>query len=125
MNGQSESSGRCLWLLSVGPVIWIVHFLLSYVTAAIYCAKAAGFETGVAPVRVAVSAYTALALIGLVATGIHAMRRSEPGDAATRRQSRAADRRRFIGSATALLCGLSGLATIYVAAVTLFFESCH
>ena len=123
MNAQDQRSGRSLWLLIVGPVVWIAHFLLSYVTAAVYCAKADG--TGLAPVRLAVGAYTALALIGLVATGVHAMRRTESGETATRRQGRAADRRRFIGSATALLCGLSGLATLYVAIVALFFESCR
>lgn len=123
MTVQDDRSGRSLWLLMVGPVIWIAHFLLSYVTAAVYCAKAAG--TGIAPVRFAVGAWTALALIGLVATGVHAMRRPEAGVAATRRLDRAADRRRFIGSTTVLLCGLSGLATIYVAVVAVFFESCR
>ena len=119
MNAQDERSGRSLWLLIAGPGIWIAHFLLSYVTASVYCAKTAGI--GLAPVRLAVGAYTALALIGLVAAGVYATRRPEPGDAATGRQSR----RRFIGSATVLLCGLGGLATMYVAIVALFFEGCR
>jgi len=48
-----------------------------------------------------------------------------PVNAATRRERSAGGRRRFIRSATLLLCGLSGLATIYVAVVAAFFESCR
>ena len=31
-----------LWLLTFGPGIWAVHFLLCYVTAAVWCARVAG-----------------------------------------------------------------------------------
>lgn len=47
------------WDLIIGPTAWTLHFLLSYGTAAVYCAKAGG---DIAPVRYAIAGYTAVAL---------------------------------------------------------------
>ena len=45
----------------VSPTIWGVHFLLSYITAAIYCAKYAPPDGSLRGVRWAIAAYTILA----------------------------------------------------------------
>ena len=44
------------------PTIWAAHFLLCYVTAAIWCAKVAGPDGSLGGVRVAIAVYTVLAL---------------------------------------------------------------
>lgn len=116
-----------LWILVIGPGIWALHFLLSYVFAAVHCAKAASIDAGLGPVRMAVASFTAIALAVIVATGMYGWRRLrmdtvEPGP---HDESTAGDRRRFMGLATLLLSGLSGVATIYVAVVVAFFENCR
>jgi hypothetical protein len=125
-----SESRESLWLLTLGPAIWALHFTLSYLTAAIYCAKLAGpalFDPQpLGPVRLAIAAYTVLALLGIGWIGWHGLRRHNfgaarpPHDAPT-----AADRHRFLGFATLLLCGLSLVATLYVALPALFIGSCR
>jgi hypothetical protein len=116
---------QSLWLLMTAPIIWATHFLLCYLTAALWCAKLADGNGGFEVVRMAVGLYTLLALIGIGITGTHGLRRHRfgrarlPHDAAT-----AADRHRFLGFATVLLAGLSAVATLYGALPALFIGSC-
>ena len=51
---------QSLWLLTASPVIWAAHFMLSYITASIWCAKLAGPDKSLGEVRVAIVIYTAL-----------------------------------------------------------------
>ena len=114
-----------LWRLIYGPVIWLLHFLLSYITTAVWCARAGG---SLDSVRMLMGIYT---LLALVAVGL-IMRRGlrcagsgtiltmlPPHDAPT-----AMDRRRFIEFTTALLCGLSIVAILYVALTPVFIGHC-
>ncbi|HET8790480.1 MAG TPA: hypothetical protein VFM75_04675, partial [Modicisalibacter sp.] len=54
-----------LWLLAFGPTIWMFYFLLSYITAAIWCAKVAGRGGSLEGARILIGIYTVLALIGI------------------------------------------------------------
>lgn len=114
-----------LWQLVAGPSAWMLHFLLCYVTAAIHCAKA----TEAVPLdgaRIALWIYTALALAVIAAFGWRGWRQHRAGrqplphDAGT-----AADRRRFLGFATFLLCGLSAVAVIYTTLAIAVIGSCR
>lgn len=119
---RSES----LWMLTVGPAIWSVHLLLSYGTAAVYCAKLAGGEGPLGPVRWAVALYTVLALVGIAGSGMHGYRQHTFGSATVPHDfATAADRHRFLGFATLLLSGLSAVAIAYVAMPVLFIGSCR
>ncbi|MEK0084900.1 hypothetical protein [Benzoatithermus flavus] len=118
---------RGLWLLTAGPAIWAVHFLASYVGAAVYCAKWATATAALDPIQRYVAVLTAMALLGILGLGWNAYRRwyhagdpEPPHDAAT-----LADRRRFLGFAALLLCGLSFVATIYTALAALLAASCR
>ena len=53
-----------LWLLAASPLLWAIHFLVSYITAAIWCAKVVGRDGSLFEVRVAVACYTVAALVG-------------------------------------------------------------
>jgi hypothetical protein len=64
MNAPPEHK-ESLWLLIVSPTIWAVHFLLSYISAAIWCAKFASRYDSIEPVRWAIVFYTAVALLGI------------------------------------------------------------
>jgi hypothetical protein len=115
-----------LWLLTFAPTIWVVHLLLSYVTAAIWCAKFVPFGGGLGSIRVAVWAYTAVALVGITIVGWEGLRRHRHGtEATTHDLDSVEDRRRFLGFATLLLSGLSAVAVLYAALAAMYFETCR
>lgn len=115
-----------LWVLAYSPAIWAVHFLLCYITAAIWCAKVAGRDGTLNTVQVLVGIYTVLALAGIVITCWRGYRRHRfqreplPHD-----EDSPEDRYRFIGYATVLLSALSFIATVWVAMVVLFIDTCN
>ena len=123
-----------LWLLTIAPTIWAVHFLLSYVTGAIWCAKFAGPMGTLGSVNTAVGWYTAVALAGIVAVGFEGLRRHRHPSTSLRTGGTEAtthdldspeDRHRFLGFATLLLSGLSAVAVLYAAMAAVFFETCR
>jgi len=115
-----------LWVLVYAPALWAAHFLLSYVTAAIWCARVVGRDGSLGTVQVLVGLYTLVALIGIGLTARRALRRHQYGDSSLPHdEDTPEDRYRFLGWATLLLSGLSAVATIYVAVVVLFVDTCH
>jgi hypothetical protein len=115
-----------LWTLTASPLLWAAHFLLCYLTAAVWCAKLAGPNGALGGARGAVAVYTALALLGIGSTGWRAYRRHRFGSTTGSHDfdSREA-RHSFLGFATLLLSGLSAVATLYVALAAVFIGSCH
>ena len=121
-----HESNQSLWLLVVSPTIWAVHFLACYITAAIWCAKVAGRDGSLGPVRVAIAVYTVVALLGIGLTGWRGYRRHDYGTADPPHDADTPeDRHRFLGYATLLLSSLSAVATIYSALAAVFMGSCH
>ena len=115
-----------LWVLTIAPVTWAAHFLLCYLTAAIWCAKLAGRNGSLGGVRVAIAVYTGLALIGIGITGWHAFHRHRFGNTTVPHDfDSREERHRFLGFATLLLSALSAVATLYVALAAVFIGSCH
>ncbi len=121
----SEKKGSLLFLIAA-PIIWAAHFLLSYITAAIWCEKAAGLTGSLLPVRLAIAGYTVVALAGIGYIGWkgYRMHRFRDGDR-LHDQDTPASRYRFLGFATLLLSGLSAVATVYETLVVLFIERCY
>lgn len=123
---ETSEKNQSLWLLTASPVIWAAHFLLSYITASIWCAKLAGPDKSLWEVRVAIVIFTALALIGIVFIGWVGHRRHSYGNASVPHDADTPeDRHRFLGFATLLLSGLSAVAVIYAGLVVVFIRSCH
>lgn len=119
---QDES----LWMLVVSPSIWAVHFLASYLTAAIWCAKAVDRSVSLGTARTAIVAYTVAAIIGIGVTGWLGFRRvSFQSDQMPHDDAKPLDRHQFLGFATLLLSALSAVATLFVAAVILFVGTCE
>ena len=115
-----------LWMLTISPAIWAAHFMLCYVTAAVWCAKQ---PTALAPlegVRLAVITYTAAALAGIAFIGWlgHRAHRLN-GEPPPHDEDTPEDRHRFMGFATVLLSGLSAVAVIYAGIVAFFVETCQ
>ena len=115
-----------LWLLTIAPTIWAAHLLVSYITAAVWCARFAGPDAALGGVRTAITWYTATALIGIAVVGWEGLRRHRHGtEATTHDLDSPDDRHRFLGFATLLLAGLSAVAVLYAALAATFFESCR
>ena len=114
-----------LWRLTAGPLVWAIHFLASYVTAAVWCARMMP-AASLGDARTALFAYTAVALALVALLGWRgwqrhrAGRQPPPHDDAT-----AGDRHRFLGLATALLCGLSFVAVAYTALGAVMIGTCR
>lgn len=115
-----------LWWLTLSPLIWAGHFLVSYLTAAIWCAKVAGRDGGLGAVRLAIVGYTIVALAGIAGVGVRAYRRHTVGTATVPHDfDTPRDRTRFLGFATLLLSALSAIAVVLVTFPVLFFETCR
>jgi hypothetical protein len=115
-----------LWRLIVSPTAWAMHFLLSYVTVAVWCEKFARAGGSLEPARWAVAAYTLLALAVIGHNGFDAWRRHRlkaeplPHDFDT-----PGDRHRFLGFATLLLAGLSAVAVLFAVIAVFHFHDCR
>jgi hypothetical protein len=115
-----------LWILTISPTIWAVHFLLSYISAAIWCAKVANRDGGLEQIRLAIAVYTGLALVGIIMVGWRGFHRHRigsttgPHDFDTRES-----RHRFLGFATLLLSGLCAVDTCYVGLAAVVSGSCY
>src|SRR5690606_3289749 len=106
--------------------LWFAHFLLSYVTAAVWCGKFVAREAPLDGVRTAIVIYTLLALAAIAWTAWRGWQRHSYGDGAIPHDDDTPeDRHRFLGLATLLLCGLAFIATVYVALTVVFIGSCR
>ena len=115
-----------LWLLTIAPSIWAAHLLLSYITAAIWCAKFIPAGGALGGVRTTIAWYTVLALAGIGWIAWEGLRRHRHGiEATTHDLDSAEDRHRFVGFATLLLAGMSGVAVLYAALAATYFDTCR
>jgi hypothetical protein len=127
MTDDLPESEESLFTLAAPPLVWAAHFLVSYATAAIYCAKLAGPDGSLAPARIAIGVYTAVALAAVAFLGLRGYRRHRAGGGAPppHDDDSPIGRHRFLGFATVLLAGLSALAIVYAALVAVFVRSCR
>lgn len=126
MTSHLPETREGLWMLAAAPMIWAAHFLLSYVTAAIWCAKSAGPGGSLTGVRIAIGIYTVLALAAIAAVGRRGLRRHRHGHAEVPHDADTPeDRHRFLGFATLLLAGLSAVAVLFASLVALFMGDCR
>lgn len=114
-----------LWTLFTAPVVWALHFLACYVSAAIYCEKPGILGADFNTLRMAIMILTGLSLAMIAVSVLLAWRQwgfgagDPPHDDPTRR-----DRLLFQGYATLLLSGLSFVAVIFTALPALFITEC-
>lgn len=122
----TEHPRRTLWTLIVSPTIWAVHFLLCYITAAIWCGKLAERSAPLTPVEAAIVGYTVVALAIIGVTGWFGYRdHTRGGGQRPHDDDTPMDRTRFLGFSTLLLSGLSALAVVYAALTVVFLETCQ
>lgn len=122
---DTANKRESLWLLAFSPAIWSIHFLLSYATASVWCAKISGRDNPIDGALLAILVYTVLALAGIFIVGWVGYRRHRLGNGnLPHDDDTPEDRTRFLGFATLLLSGLSAVATTYSAFVLFFFRRC-
>ena len=115
-----------LWMLTVSPVVWAGHFLLSYATASVWCAKASGPDVSLGPVRIAIALFTVVALALIGGVGWRSGRRHlHRGGTTPHGEDTELDRYRFLGFAALLLSALSAVAVLYSAMVAAFIGDCR
>lgn len=125
MNELHEEE-QSLWILVASPTIWAAHFLLSYITVAIWCAKVVGQSGELGASWTAVAIYTGLALVGIGIATWHGYRKHAFGNASVPHDfDTPGDRHRFLGFATLLLSALSAVGVVYVALTIIFIETCQ
>ena len=115
---------KTLWPILFGPTIWALHFLVCYVFAAVFCAKTGG-SADFSTVRLVVAVATALALAAIAFAGFLGYRQWAIERDVRQDRPTDVDRRQLLGQAAILLCGLSGVAVVYVALPALFIASCR
>lgn len=125
MNGRTSEQHESLWTLIASPIIWAAHFLACYLTAAVWCAKFGNSQRSFQEVRLAIAAFTLMALVGIGINGLAGYQHHRLGESQLpHAEDSEEDRYRFLGFATVLLAGLSGVATLFVAAAAVFVSSC-
>ena len=126
-DSDPPESGESLFTLVAPPLVWAAHFLLSYGTAAVYCAKVAGPDGSLGPARAAIAFYTAAAIGAVAFLGVRGYRRQRAHGPTPTAEADASPigRHRFLGFATLLLAGLSGLAIAYAALAVALVRSCR
>jgi hypothetical protein len=125
MSEDLREGHTSLWWVAAAPAIWAVHFLASYGTAAVWCAKR-GSESPLSLARTAILLYTVAAFAALAVVALRGLGRyraatsQHPGDADTREA-----RSQFLGFTLLSLSGLSALAVIYEALAAVIIGSCR
>jgi hypothetical protein len=125
MTNDLDERHDSLWWVAAAPGIWAAHFLLSYGTAAVWCAKQ-GADAPLSLARLAIAVYTGLALaaVSLVAhRGLGQYRAPAPRPRSDSDTSEA--RHQFLGFTLLSLSGLSALAVVYEALAAVFIGSCR
>ena len=126
MDARLDERRESIWMLFVAPTIWALHFMLCYVTAAVWCAKAESALAPLGAIRTTIVVYTVLALAAIAVVGWIGYRAHSYGAASLPHDDDTPeDRHRFMGFATLLLAGLSGVAVVYAALVAVFVETCQ
>lgn len=115
-----------LWWLALAPTIWAAHFLLCYITVALWCEKVVVHGETIATARALAVGYTVVALGGIAWAGVDAYRRHSYGHSpAPHDHDTPEDRHRFLGFAGLLLAVVSAIAVVFVGLPFAFFDSCR
>lgn len=115
--------------ITLGPLIWAVHFVASYAATAVFCAKLEEPEAAIEALRWGIAAATLLALGGIAWAGRQSWRQWREGNEDSFIEDDAdgsgEDRHQFLGHAALLLAVISFIGVIYTALPALLSASCR
>lgn len=122
---QFPEKADSLWWVATAPGIWGAHFVLSYGTAAVWCAKN-GHDAPLSFARGAIYGYTAVALIAIGAVALRGLRSYRaPGLEPQTDRDSSESRHRFLGFTLLSLSGLSAVAIVFQGLAAVFIGSCR
>ena len=114
-----------LWWLAAPPTVWLLHFLACCLAVAIRCAKTVD-AAHLGDVRPALWIATGVALALIGALAVRGGRRHRAGARTPPHDDAGpAERRRFLGFASLLLCVLSAIAVVYTALALAAIGTCR
>ena len=113
--------------ITLGPLVWMIHFALSYAATAIVCAKLGASGDAMAWLRGGIAAGTLLALGVIAWLGWQSGRQWRTGNADLWEDpaSTSEDRHQFLGHAALLLAVIAFIGVIYSALPALFSATCR
>jgi hypothetical protein len=124
MSSRLAEEKESLWSLALAPLIWAVHFMASYLTAAVFCAKLGGTDGPLRPAQLAIAGYTVGAVALLAVRAARGLRRSR--DARGPREGDSPEgRHAFLGYMELLLSLLSLVAVVFSALPAIFITTCR
>ncbi|MCB2053929.1 MAG: hypothetical protein KDE35_06780 [Geminicoccaceae bacterium] len=124
---RTSGSGTDLWNVVQPPTIWAVHFLISYLAAAILCARA-DRTAPLDPVFWTVMTATAVALmlIALVVLRLWRVEKFSTVDEDLEfERNTPEERHRFLAHVSLMLSVLSAVGVLYVAMPVLLIDTCR
>ncbi|WP_210528230.1 hypothetical protein [Rubellimicrobium arenae] len=115
-----------LWRITLGPLIWALHFIACYAAAAVICAKLDASPPAIEAMRWSIGAGTLAALAGIGWAGRRSWTQWRDGndDVFDDDDGSNEDRTQFLGHAALLLSIISFLGVIYTALPAFFETSC-
>lgn len=116
-----------LWMITLGPLVWAVHFVAAYAGAAVWCSKVVDGVGSLLPWRIGIAVLTCLAL-GIIAwLAWRAWQQWDPLPEfdSTHSHGTAEDRHKFLGHSAFLLCGAAFIGVVYAAIPAIFIASCR
>jgi uncharacterized membrane protein YgcG len=128
VNETTDRKTVPFWLLGVPVAAWALHFLSSYVAAAVYCAKSTALDTAAStPISTARWLIVAITILTVAVTSLAAVRgyAALPAAGVSEPTGGSGEDNRFLGSVLLLLCALSAVAMLFVAAVAFSFGDCR
>jgi hypothetical protein len=121
---QTPEPTSTLTSLIAAPLVWAAHFLVSYATSAIWCAKL-GADRSFHGAQLAIAGYTVASLIAIGLIGTRAWRQYRSVRSAAEDRDSSEARHRFIVFVTLLLAGLGLIAILYGALAIVLVGSCR
>ncbi len=120
---EFHAEATSLWRITFGPLIWAVHFVVSYGAAALICARGGSLDA----LRIGIGGGTVLALAAIVWLGWMSWRqwdiirdRDWENDGGT-----SEDRHQFLGHAAFLLAIISFIGVCYVTLPIILIGTCR
>ncbi len=122
MHFETAQGHEPLWVPVVAPAIWSLHFMLSYIAAALWCGRFSfrGFALGTV-----VTVVTVASLAGIAAFFHHGLKRHRYGlPARSHDDDTPEDRDQFVAFTTMLLAGMSFVAVAFEALAISVVQRC-
>lgn len=116
-----------LWLITLAPTLWALHFVMCYCVTAVVCEKFANLPDAVPMLRLGIGALTVIALALIAYVGWRSWEQWDYLDDYDYSHDKAIaeHRHEFLGHASFLLAIISFIGVLYVSMPAIVLEACR